>query len=185
MHNLLPFEEKKKIRTAYRFRLGVVAISAIVLIMGINLVLLIPSYMLALSKHDLVAKEVADLETQQSSLKEAKEFDVQIKLVNKKIDNFLESGEKVSRLVPSEVLTKIMGVKGAMIKIQNITYDSSGKQERLVLSGKANNRDGLASFVEDLKKTQIFTSVELPISSYVKSVDIDFSVVLDRKLKLK
>ena len=181
MLNILPHDEKKKILTEYRLRLSVAAIFAVAALVLASLVLLAPSYMLAVSKYNFVAGELARLEQKQRAAGQEKEVDTQIKEVNKKINLFL-GDKKVARRTPSEVMQGVLSAKNSSVKVQSITYDINTERERLVLSGMANDRDSLALFVETLKKDPAFTKVDMPIGSYVKSVNIDFSIVLESPL---
>ncbi|OHA84579.1 MAG: hypothetical protein A2481_03680 [Candidatus Yonathbacteria bacterium RIFOXYC2_FULL_47_9] len=179
MLNILPHEENKKILTEYRLRLAAVAVFAVAALILASLILLVPSYMLAVSKHNFVAEELARLEQKQSEVAQEKEVSTQIRAVNKKISIFL-AGPKEIQLTPSEVVLGIIAVKDPAVKIQSILYDINPDRERLVLAGRADDRDSLARFLETLKKDTTFSKVDLPIGSYVKSTNIDFSLVLER-----
>lgn len=179
MHNIFPTEEKKKVLAEYRLRLGVIAVFAVGALVLSSLVLLVPSYFIAISKYGNVSGELSMLEMRQSDIGQEKEVDAQRREANKKIDLFLK-GDTSGRLTPPQTILSIIGTKSSAIKIQGFTYDASAGQERLVVTGVASDRDGLARFVETLKKDPTFTKVELPISSYVKSTDIDFSIVVER-----
>ena len=182
MLNILPTEEKKKILVEYRLRLGVVSVFALGALVFSSLVLLAPSYMLAVVKYNGISEELSALELKQSNVGQEKEVGAQIRDENKKIDLFLK-GDTSGRLSPPQAILNIIGIKGDAIKIQGFIYDASALQERLVVTGVAADREGLARFVETLKKDPTFTKVELPISSYVKSSNIDFSVVVERAVK--
>lgn len=179
MINLLPLSEKKKILTEYRLRLGVVSVFAVAGLVLASLALLGPSYFLSISKHTLVSSDLARLEAAHVGVPQAGDAVTEIKVVNKKVDIFLKT-EKVPHLVFSETILKIIATKGAQVKIIGFMYDAVPDRERVTLSGVAASRDSLAQFVEALKKDTTFTTVTLPISSYVKSTDIDFSIVLER-----
>lgn len=181
MINILPPEEKKKIIAEYRLRLGIVVIFAIAALVLSGLVLLAPSYLLAVSKYNSVSGELVALQSKQGRGAQEKDVTTQIGGLNKKIDLFLKGGTSTSS--PSQVILSILNLKGGAIKIQGFTYDASTGQGRMVITGTALDRVSLAQFVKTLKKEPTFTSVELPISSYVKSVDIDFSIVVDRGIK--
>ena len=182
MLNILPHEEKKKVITEYRLRLSVVAVFSVAALVLASLVLLVPSYMLAVSKYNFVAGELARLEQQQGGASQEREVEAQTKEVNKKISLFLGDG-KVGARTPSEIILGVIAVKGPAIKIQSILYDINLEREHLVISGRAGDRDSLALFVETLKKDPSFSKVDLPIGSYVKSTNIDFSLVLERAVK--
>lgn len=183
MLNIIPSEEKKKVLTEYRMRLAIVAVFAVATLVLSSLILLVPSYMLAVSKYNFVADELARLEKKQSGAGQEKEVSAQIKEVNKKISLFL-GDEKGANRTPSEVILGVIAAKEPAVKVQSILYDIKPDLERLVLSGKANDRDSLARFVEMLKKDPYFSKVDLPIGSYVKSTNIDFTLVLERTVKV-
>lgn len=179
MINLLPLEEKKKTRAEYRLRLGALVALAVALLLLASLILLFPVYLLTLSKYQFASDKFVKLESEQGRTEQEKELNTQINEVNKKTNLFLKEYNK--QAVFSEIVTKIIETKGNTIRIQNIFYETSPGRERLVISGRADDRDLLALFIENLKKDPFFTTVDIPISSYIKSTDIDFSVILERK----
>lgn len=183
MLNILPSEEKKKILTEYRMRLAIVGVFAVAALVLASLILLVPSYMLAVSKYNFVAGELARLEQKQSGAGQEKEVSTQIKEINKKISLFL-GNEKMVKQTPSEVVLGVIAAKEPAVKVQSILYDIKPDLERIVLAGKANDRDSLARFIETLKKDPSFSKVDLPIGSYVKSTNIDFTLVLERTVKV-
>ncbi|MDD5152586.1 MAG: hypothetical protein PHS95_01110 [Candidatus Pacebacteria bacterium] len=178
MLNILPTEEKKKVISEYHLRLGIVLVCAITALVIASLILLIPSYILATSKYHLVADNFAKLESMQNNIDEQKGIDAKITEVNKKISMLLNTDSYTSATV-SSVILKIIAEKGSAVKIKSILYDKNSDRERYVVSGTADTRDGMASFVESLKKDLFFTRVDIPIGSYVKSANIDFGVVLE------
>ena len=178
MINLLPIEEKKKMRAEYRFRLGIMIAFAVVVLSFINLILLSPVYLLTLSKYQFASEKLAELESEQGRTGQEKEINAQISAINKRVNLFLEKNKEQSLF--SEVITKIIETKGPTIRIQNMSYELTSQKERFVVSGRADDRDILALFIESLKKDSFFTTVNIPISSYIKSTDIDFSVVLEK-----
>lgn len=179
MINLLPIEEKKKTRAEYRFRLGIIVAFAITALSLISLALLFPVYLLTLSKYQFASEKLIKLESEQGRTEQEKEINTKIKAVNKEIDLFSKENKK--SVVFSEIVMKIIETKGSTIKIQNMFYEPSPERERFVISGRADDRDSLALFIERLKKDSFFTTVDIPISSYIKSVDIDFSVILEKR----
>lgn len=182
MLNLLPIEEKKNVLLEYRLRLAVVSVFAVGSLVLASLILLAPSYVLSLSKYSTEEKQLEILDKKYGGVGQEKELGTQIRDINTKI-LLLQSGDTTTRLSPSQAVMNIINIKGSAIKIYAFTYDATAGQERIVLTGTANDRESLAAFVETLKKDPTFTSVTLPISSYVKSTNIDFSVVVERKTK--
>lgn len=184
MLNLLPTVEKKKILSEYRLRLATMGIFVIAALVLASLVLLIPSYMLAVSKFNSISDQLALQEAKQDLTGQEKNIDAQVRDVNKKVSIFLTGGG-ADRLSPPDVITRVISMRGSSIKIQGFDYDAAGGQERLAISGVAADRDSLAQFFDTLKKDSAFTSVDLPVSSYVKSANISFSIMATRATVIK
>lgn len=182
MLNILPIEEKKKIIVEYRLRLAIVSFFAIGALAVASMVLLAPAYILAVTKNSTAEEQLAVLEEKYGGAGQEKELSAQIREINNRI-LLLLSGDTTTRLAPPQAVTKILSLKGGSIKIIAFTYESMANQERIVLTGTSSDRDSLANFIETLKKEPAFTSATMPISSYVKSENIDFSIVIERKSK--
>lgn len=182
MLNILPTAEKKKVLIEYRIRLAVVSIFAIGAVAVAGAVLLVPAYLLAVSKHSASNDQLSALEKKYGDSAQEKDLGAQIREVNTKI-LLLLSGDTTDKLTPSQAVAKIISLKSSDIKISSLSYETTANQERIVLTGTARDRDSLANFVDTLKKDPTFTSVTMPISSYVKSENIDFSIVVERKSK--
>ena len=88
MLNILAIEEKKKIITEYRLRLAVVSVFAVAALVFSSLVLLAPSYLLAVSKYNDVSQELVSLEAKAGIRGQEKNVNMQINDVNKKINLF-------------------------------------------------------------------------------------------------
>lgn len=188
MMNLLPHIEKKKVRIEYRLRFAVVLVFTLALLVFINAILLAPSYVRAFSKHNLVQQQFSSVAGSVEYQKERdiaeSEASVKIREINKKLNLFIsEKTQADTPLIPSEMFRKIIELKTPAIKIFGITYNVTLEREQFVVIGKSADRDNLDLFEKTLKKEEVFTSVELPISSYAKSVDIEFSITLERKNK--
>lgn len=183
MLNLLPFFEKKKVLTEYHLRLAVVSVAALSFLFIASSALLAPSYVRVFSKQKIAETRITDLtgKSAAENAQEEKTTETKIKEVNKKLDLMLAHGlEDPVLAVPSKAFSDIFSKKTGAIKVFGISYNNLPDRTRFVVTGQAGSRDSLASFVEALKKENIFDRVDLPISSYVKSVNIDFSIVLER-----
>ena len=182
MLNIFPTAEKKKILIEYRIRLAIVSIFAMGALAVASSALLAPAYILAVSKNKTSNDQLAALEKKYGDSAQEKELGAQIRDINTKI-LLLLSGDTTDKLTPSQAVASIINLKGSDIKISSFSYEATASQERIVLTGTASDRDSLSGFFETLKKDSTFTSVTMPISSYVKSENIDFSIVIERKTK--
>ena len=186
MLNILPLEEKKKNLKEYYLRLGVVSLVVAISLVLANLALLTPAYFNALAKEAEAEARIANAtgKSVEETAKEEQVVNATITDLNKKVNLFLgTSTSTATRFVPSEVFESILKNKTSSIKIYSISYDATLDREQLVVTGRSLDRDSLAQFIESLKKSGLFTAVDLPIQSYVKSTNIEFSVTLTRALK--
>lgn len=182
MINVFATKEKKKILNKYRIRLAIVSLIVADILLIANLVLFMSPYLLSVSKYNNLEKELVSLEEVYGGGVKEKDVSSQVVDINNKITLLLKASAE-TQLSPYQVMSDILRDKSHMIKIYGFTYDSVVNQERVVITGEALDRDSLSSFFEELKKDTRFTNVALPISSYVKSEDIEFSVVLERNTK--
>ena len=182
MLNILPKIEKKKIMLEYRLRLATVAVLAVTALILSNLVLLAPVYLIAVEKNSDAKNDLNILQESKSKVINEKDVNTEVLAVNKNIALFLKTGA-AEAASPVTFISKILEIKGDLVRISGFTYDASGAEERMVVTGTARTRESLAKFIEALKKEPKFTSIDLPISSYVKSSNIDFSAVIVRKEK--
>ncbi|MFA5997619.1 MAG: hypothetical protein WC791_04005 [Candidatus Paceibacterota bacterium] len=178
MLNLLDTTEKKKIFTEYYFRIAVVSIFAIGALSVASLFLLIPPYIFSVSKYNNAQLNVSVLEVKYGNSEKEKEIAAQIRDINTKTELLLAGGAS-AQSSPLQSILNLLKIKGTFVKINAISYDLTSTPHRIVLSGIAPTRDGLAAFIEELKKEPTLSGVTLPISSYVKSTNISFSIVFN------
>lgn len=186
--NLLPSEEKKKNRKRYLLRLSTTGAYVVVFLMLINFALLLPSYIMARSKKSIAETRIENTTGMSAEERERleKETELSIKELNKKLETFSADTKTATTIIsPAQTIKKILELKSATIKVQGIVYEKTSDRERFVVTGRSAQRDDLAQFVEVLRKDPFFTKVELPLSSYVKSTDISFSLVLEHMLIVK
>lgn len=188
MLNILPTEEKKKNLKEYKLRLTVVVLGMLIFLVVVNLALLSPAYLNAFTREADAQARIVNFtgKSAAEALREERDATALLVDVNKKINIFLgTTASTTARLTPSEAFENILALKTSAIKISGITYDATPDREQFIVAGNALTRDSLAQFVEALKKSGVFTTVDLPIQSYVKSTNIDFTVTLVRALKPK
>ncbi len=110
----------------------------------------------------------------EGTLNKVKELDKKLALV--------EGLQGQHFLVSQKVINKIIVHQKPEVKINQISYTSSGEGGKsITVSGVASTRGGLLSFSQALKEDQFFKEVNLPISNFVKESDIIFSINLTPK----
>lgn len=174
MANLLPLSEKKKIQREYRLRLSIVAALLLAGLILVANILLAPSFILSSFKYNSATKQleaekkkIRDAVEGVDPIKVAKEVNVQLEVLGQ--DGFLTP-------LSYDVFTIIVGHKPDSVKIKSMFYDRRQKDGNISIGGVSKDRKTLLSFLQSLESEEIFTSVELPISSFVEGEDIDFSI---------
>jgi hypothetical protein len=177
MINLIPKKEKQKITIGFYYRLMVLFLCTIDFCVFILIACLLPSYFFSFQKNVSVnlkleaqAKEPLPLVDEQSL--------VVIKEVNSKLD-LIDKDEKNKFLPSFQVINAVLLKKGSNIKITQIFYENdSAKGRKISLTGTAPSREVLLSFRRALEASSDFKTVDLPISSFVKGSNIQFSLSL-------
>ncbi len=176
MINLIPNEEKKKIRKDFYVR--VVIVSFFVLGIGI----LISNFMLipALFYSSLEKKLVGDHFNQNQNklnLETSEDNKALIENLENKI-SIIKNAQKNNFLVSERVINILLAKKTEGIKINEINFTSNEKGRSINIRGQALSREKLLLFKKNLEKDINFTKVDLPVSNFIKSTDIEFSLVL-------
>jgi hypothetical protein len=177
MANLITEKQHKSLRLEYQIRLGAMALLIIALLGVIFLAYVIPYY-ISVKKNDLVVSEqfksVISIENKENTSESA------TWVVTKTLDE-LKAVDLYGKntLVPSESFAKVIGHKNQNIRITRLNFSlNKAGQGQILVNGIAKNRDGLVTFVEDLKAKGGYTSVESPISDLAKDSNITFTVSL-------
>ncbi len=99
---------------------------------------------------------------------------------NKKAKVFPAEMPKNGRI--ESVLTKIIALKDSSIKIKSFKYSGGESDTQSIeISGVANDRKSLLAFKERLVSQNGFSNIVLPISSFVRVENIDFTITLKSK----
>jgi len=184
MINLLPMEEKKKLRDGYRMLVLAVSLPMLSSVLVVALLTLFPSFVLTLSNYE---KILNDSKSSEAVTKQAQEQEMKdtVKSVNLKLA-ILRSAS--SEIKASAFFEQILRNRSEGVFITALSYEKSpggtllSKRNTtpsgpvIALSGYAEKRDDLLSFVSNLKKIKGFSSVDLPISSLVSESDLPYSL---------
>ncbi len=175
MINLLPYIEKKRIRGLYRLRLAVAALTFLSISGAVLVILFAPSYILSNTKETFAQKQFDAHQGNETAAIDA-DMSQSIDDINKKLQIFTGLGKPF--LVSDSVIAPILRQKSQAIRIRQVAYtkSSDGKTPEVTLSGTADSREALLSFVDRLKTEQAFSKINLPVSNFVKGSDIDFSL---------
>ncbi len=180
MLNFLPKSYIKKVNLGYIFR-TYVFLFTFILLAGIILTLLfIPSAIFSKYKNITVANQLES--TKSVEVNEGVDAVALIKKLNAIVKVLSISGQ--TGLSPSDLVNKIISIKNTDIKISAISISNiQDVVTKIVITGVSKTRDSLTSFDNGLISDGTFASVDLPISSLIKSTDANFTMTLTYKKK--
>jgi hypothetical protein len=173
MFNLLPLEEKKKIRRLYLTRFAVASLLVFTFLTVATSVLLMPSFIIAMQKHKAaqVRKEII---TNTISASEKSNIKEELIVFKKNVDLLKPADTSLLQLIEKVLVHKEEGVS-----ISSFAYNvvSSGNKQ-VIIGGIASERDKLFQFQKKLEQEKTFARVDLPISNFAKDKDIIFTMTI-------
>ena len=175
MINLLPPEERGRIKKEYRLRVIAVYTFFIGSAIFVGFILLLPAYFLTnVVVHD-AEREATVLENSSESTKR-EEINAKLLLTKERLRAIAE-GDIRTELY--EVVQKVAAHRTKAITIRSFSYTRGLTEEQpssLLISGVADTRDDLLSFTQELQDDDFFEEVVLPVSSLAKDQDIKFDL---------
>lgn len=178
MINLIPTEEQKSVTKGFYFRLFAVFLFLFSFCMFVALVTLVPSYFLVDNKEKIAQMK---LEIQKNEL--MPQLDQDTLTLIKDIDNklsIIENSKKNKFLVSERVINQIIASKMSDIKITRISFEKNATLEKKIsIYGIAPSRERLLLFRKSLEENSAFSSVDLPVSNFIKGSNIQFYLSLN------
>jgi hypothetical protein len=182
MINLISQQSKKKIATQYFWRLGTVTALIVGAFLFLGTALLIPSYFIANEKENTEVFRAAELQNNKE-FQENKELGKLVENTNKQLERFDSiQSFAISHQLIQPVLDHVYEDE-TDIQLDTINYRVDEGVALVDIEGSAKTRDDLLRFVENLKADELFTKVDVPVSSFVKNIDISFQITLHSMLE--
>jgi Tfp pilus assembly protein PilN len=177
MINLIPIEEKKKIKKDFYYRFLVIFFAMLTSIVLISIILLFPAYLISLEKNISINQ---NLETQKNEI--MPEIDQQAQTAIKELDtrlSLLAKARQNKYIFSEKVINEILAEKVSGIKIDKISYQNDPLDgKKIAINGIAQSREQLLLFRQALENGNFFKNVDLPISNFVEDTDIEFNLNL-------
>ncbi|MBP6868677.1 MAG: hypothetical protein KBC16_01040 [Candidatus Pacebacteria bacterium] len=173
--NLLPRERTRAFRQVYFMRLLTLAAVLATVLVVVHGLLLMPTYLL-LSAEASEAKKTLDTLTQSQAQNGPKdEAGQKLEALNSDALRLQEVGGYISA---TETISSVLETLRTGIAITRFTYapPSASGEGRLSLTGRAESRTALDSFVKELRKNTRFSVIDLPISAYAKETNLEFTI---------
>jgi hypothetical protein len=174
--NLLPKTEKDNLKKGLKLRLLVMALFLLAVSFLIGVVTLLPSYFLA--SGNLSRIQLAEY----SSGKKNENLKEETLNLPGQIDSRLKFFQSnIANLSVVDVFYKMISVAPAGIKLNSVSFsrDQIYKEKNgtlILVSGIAGTREALVSFSASLKKVEVFSSADVPVSSLTKDRNLPFSI---------
>jgi len=178
MVNLLPAEEKLRIKKMYKARLLTSTLVFSLSIIGGGAVALLPAFFWGFVK-DREAEQRLVIIEQIISVEERKNIRKSVADANKKITLLAAAKNKTAPVY--EIIETILARKTSGISLTAFFSEQKSVDElesSMTISGISKNRSTLLFFVNELREEEMFTEVNLPVSNFTKNRDIPFSVSL-------
>jgi hypothetical protein len=173
MFNVLPDTNKKDIIKDYHKRYLVVWLASVVVIQVFFLLCLLPGYVYLISQKNSLQAEDASTKVSGAS-NSVTQADQVFKITNTELSLLSASSTEST---PFSLVAQIVALKGSDITIGQITYENkSNTQPSIVLQGVAANRESLLKFSKKIEESGIFQGVDLPVGSFAKDKNIEFSM---------
>ena len=176
MLNLLPKEDKKVAQTEYRRRLWSVILMMVFIMLVSGVLVLVPSLIKVESR---IKKATSDFDilSKKPAANDYRDLENIIKGTKVEIDVLIKQNAAHSEV--ADKIKRVLKNRPWGIRIENIAWLKDEKEEEMVISGRASNRDLLNKYFKVLSSDSSFSKVSLPISDFAKSEDAQFSITIN------
>jgi Tfp pilus assembly protein PilN len=174
MANLLPKEERRRGEREYILRITSVSLFLFLVLVLFGIVLLLPSYFFSELQGRSV-KERSELISRTISLREQDASSIILTATKQKVEELTRAQAQVSQIT---LIKTITGNLTPEVTISRFFYTRAESGNTVKIFGNATSREALTMFLEKLKQEELFTRVDLPVSSFARDADIDFSITL-------
>lgn len=172
--NLLPEEKKGNIKKAYRMRVFVLLLIMLSISGAVSLIFMLPSFLAASIRYSEISLNKENLEKDTPELLEIEN----LKSSLEEIKNKMKALKAEDRVLFSETIRQIVDSKSSGISLRSFSYNVKEEQIDLRITGVANDRDNLTSFVKNLNEGGTFSDANLPVSDLAGDSNISFSMTL-------
>jgi Tfp pilus assembly protein PilN len=172
MINLLPYNQKKLIERIRLIRVAAVTIGAMILLTIAGGLLFMPTLMTINSRFALAQSEIAVLEAEGVVTGER-----DIAALQARTATALRQFAAPLGVPPTTYIDTIRSQADGGISLSGFTR-VEGLDPTMLVIGVAANREALKRFIASLQAQPNVTSVDSPITNYVKNKDSDFTITI-------
>lgn len=175
MANLITDKQKKAIKSEYTLRL-ISVIFFMISILGIFLLAYVIPYYISITEKDALVAEkftsVLNIENKENVGESVDKIMAQTNAEMKAIEVYSKNSA-----VASANLVRIIQAKNLDIQITRLSFGRVGAGTgQFLINGFSGSREGLVLFLDNLKSSSNFISVDSPISDLAKNTNIAFTI---------
>ncbi len=170
MINILPYNQKRTIRTIRYLRIMTVVVWGLIILGVAAGALFLPSLLTVNSRYAIEVAQTRHLEQSGVIVKAADVVDLQQR--TKSIKDKLAAPRTKT---PLEYIAYIRNHEGTGVRLTGFTVHTTEKPTISVV-GVAPTRQSLQGFVDALKSDPLIESVESPVTNFVKSTQSEFTI---------
>jgi len=175
MANILPDKIRAELKRNFIIRVAIAYILATTASVCVGSALILPAFVISRENYSIIkAKEktmtnVSEIESYSTLREEVRDINARIKRI-KDLDKPLVL-DAISKIV------KVRTTDFPYITIRNFSFENSGENSIIRISGLAKGRNYLTDFVKALEKEEQFKQVVLPLSDFAKEETV-FSITI-------
>ena len=172
MLNLLQKDQKKKIAREYRFRFLITALYISFVGEIIALILLVPPFLIAHTKSEILSSQSASLQVQNLTI-ETNNLTTEVQKTNTYINAFNSSTTPTGVVA---AINNIVATHDSSVRLNGLVYKIQNGNQQIVVGGIAASRQALLDFIKRIKVQPGVISADLPVSDFANAKDINFSI---------
>lgn len=177
--NVLPDDEKRKIKKEYKKRLFTIILNIIAVLSLLSTLLMVPSYFFSKSKEGIAEERLESFNRENPDINN-KNIDYLITEINTKLN--ILGAPSSSYKVYDDILINLLENKGDGIFYNQIVYIKKAADKKaaekisIEIRGVARDRVALRSFKDRLDSNMSFLEVDLPVSSFLEKTNLHFNI---------
>lgn len=154
----------------------IVCLHFITVLAALACLLMIPSYYYSATKESVAEKKLEDFNSKNPQIN-ISELNSEISATNERLDFLVKKKPKFN--VSESVVDELLGARVPGVSITQIMYNNSKDDTaHIQILGVARDRASLHDFNDSIVNKNKFSSVDLPISNFVKPSNIDYNLSL-------
>lgn len=179
MLHLLTEEHRQKVVREYKKRVLGILLLGVFFVFVVSPVFILPTFFLSYGRYADVKSKAQTLDAELSS-KEDPSSSESIKSITSSIEALRMFDDKKSIY---SILEKLIKEKPVGIQIKNIIFTPTRLADNIEtmtidIAGRSETRKNLVSFDQNLKSNPVFSEVVVPLASFAKEKNIEFSMKL-------